>query len=167
MTPTWQATTSCGDVKVSGYTAKPDEEYDVELPWVSDHYLQTLGIPLVAGRYFSPADSATATKVTIVNQTFARHYFGSPQNALGHHVSRPRRPETDSMIVGVVRDAKHASVRDPADCHRLSPLRSGGEADCLLPSTSVPGSRQMRRQPASARPSPTSTTSSSCMTSPR
>jgi putative ABC transport system permease protein len=103
-----------GDVTVSGYTPKPDEEYDVELPWVSDNYLQTLGIPLVAGRYFSPADSATATKVTIVNETFARHYFGSAQNALGHHVSRPNRPETDSMIVGVVRDAKHQSVRDPA-----------------------------------------------------
>jgi predicted permease len=103
-----------GDVTVSGYQASTNEDYDVELPWVSDHYLQTLGIPLVAGRYFSPADSATATKVTIVNETFARHYFGNPQSALGHHVVRPRRPETDSMIVGVVRDAKHASVRDPS-----------------------------------------------------
>jgi putative ABC transport system permease protein len=103
-----------GDVKVSGSNPKADEDFEVELPWVSDRYLQTLGIPLVAGRYFSASDSATATKVVIVNQAFARHYFGSPQNALGHHVSRPNRPETDSMIVGVVGDAKHASVRDPA-----------------------------------------------------
>ena len=36
------------------------------------------------------ADSATATKVTIVNETFARHYFGSAQSALGHHVSPAR-----------------------------------------------------------------------------
>jgi predicted permease len=91
-----------------------DEGYEVEVPWVSDHYLQTLGIPLVAGRYFSPTDSATATKVAIVNETFARHYYGNAESALGHHVTRTRRPETDSMIVGVVRDAKHASVRDPA-----------------------------------------------------
>jgi putative ABC transport system permease protein len=103
-----------GDVKVSGYTPKPNEDYTVELPWVSDNYLQTLGIPLVAGRYFSSSDSATATKVLIVNETFARHYFGNAQNALGHHVSRPERPETDSMIVGVVRDARHQTVRDPA-----------------------------------------------------
>jgi predicted permease len=103
-----------GDVKVSGSSSQLDEDYNVELPWVSDNYLQTLGIPLVAGRYFSPADSATATKVAIVNETFARHYFGTAQNALGRHVSRPQRPETDSMIVGVVRDAKHESVRDPA-----------------------------------------------------
>jgi predicted permease len=103
-----------GNVEVSGSRVAADEDYEVELPWVSDHYLQTLGISLVAGRYFSPADSATATKVAIVNETFAQHYFGNAQSALGHHVTRPRRPETDSMIVGVVRDVKHASVRDPA-----------------------------------------------------
>jgi putative ABC transport system permease protein len=114
-----------GDVEVSGYTSKPDEDYNVELPWVSDNYLQTLGIPLVAGRYFSPADTATATKVILVNETFARHYFGSAQNALGHHVSRPQRPETDSMIVGVVRDAKHASVRDPAIATAYRPFVQG------------------------------------------
>jgi predicted permease len=120
-----------GDVKVSGYTPKSDEEYEVELPWVSDHYLQTLGIPLVAGRYFSSADSATATKVIIVNQSFARHYFGSPQNALGHHVSRPERPETDSMIVGVVGDAKHASVRDPATATAYRPFVQGERSVAL------------------------------------
>jgi len=103
-----------GSVTVSDSRVNADQEYDVEVPWVSDHYLQTLGIPLVAGRYFSPTDSATATKVAIVNETFARHYYGNAESALGHHVTRTRRPETDSMIVGVVRDAKHASVRDPA-----------------------------------------------------
>ena len=66
-----------GDVTVAGYTAKPDADLNVELPWISDNYLQTLGIPLVAGRYFSPADSATATRVLIVNETFARHYLAA------------------------------------------------------------------------------------------
>ena len=103
-----------GDVEVAGYTPKPDEDYNVELPWVSERYLQTLGIPLVAGRYFSSGDSATATKVIVVNETFARHFFGTAEKALGHHVSRPHHPDTDSMIVGVVRDARHQSVRDPA-----------------------------------------------------
>jgi putative ABC transport system permease protein len=114
-----------GDVTVTGYTAKPDEDLNVELPWISDNYLQTLGIPLVAGRYFSPADSATSTRVIIVNETFARHYFGSPQNALGHHVSRPQRPETDAMIAGVVRDAQHTTVRDPATATAYRPFVQG------------------------------------------
>jgi predicted permease len=111
-----------GDVNVAGYTPKEDEDFEVELPWVSDGYLQTLGIPLVAGRYFSASDSATATKVIIVNQAFARHYFGSSQNALGRHVTRHNLPETDSMIVGVVGDAKHASVRDPASATLYRPF---------------------------------------------
>ncbi len=121
-----------GDVTVPGSQAPPDEGYEVELPSVSDHYLQTLGIPLVAGRYFSPADSATATKVAIVNETFARHYFGNAQSALGHHVIRPRRPETDSMIVGVVRDAKHASLRDPSMATAYRPFLQAERPAALI-----------------------------------
>lgn len=110
-----------GDLSVSGYTPKPDEEFDVELPWVSNGYLQTLGIPLVAGRLFQPSDSATSQKVAVVNERFVRHYFHSPQAALGQHVSRPGRPATDAMIVGVVADVKHASVREAptATCYTL------------------------------------------------
>jgi putative ABC transport system permease protein len=99
-----------GDVVVSGYIPKPDEEFDVELPWVSTGYLQTLDVPLVAGRYFSAADTATATKAAIVNESFVRHYFASANAALGQHVSRPWR-SMDAIIVGVVRDAKHENVR--------------------------------------------------------
>ena len=103
-----------GDVLVSGYTPQSDENFDVELPWVSDGYLQTLGIPLLAGRYFATSDTATSQKVAIVNESFARHFFGGASAALGHHVSRSNRPATDAMIVGVVRDVKHTTVRDPA-----------------------------------------------------
>lgn len=103
-----------GDALVSGYTPKPDEEFNVELPWVSSSYLQTLGVPLVAGRMFNASDTATSQKVAIVNVSFAQHFFSSPQAAIGQHVSRPRRPATDAVIVGVVADVKHTSVRDPA-----------------------------------------------------
>jgi predicted permease len=103
-----------GDVVVSDYKPKPDEEFDVELPWVSNGYLQTLGVPLVAGRFFNASDTVTSQKVAIVNVSFARHFFASPQAAIGRHVGRPDRPSTDAAIVGVVADVKHTSVRDPA-----------------------------------------------------
>jgi predicted permease len=104
-----------GDVYVTAFPAKPDDpEFDIELPWVSSEYLQTLGIPLVAGRYFATSDTASSQRVAIVSESFARHYFASPQAALGRHAGRPRRPMTDAVIVGVVRDAKHATVRDPS-----------------------------------------------------
>ena len=110
-----------GDMVPAGYTGKPDEEFDVELPWVSNGYLQTLGVPLVAGRIFNAGDTATSQRVAIVNESFAKHYFSSAQAALGHHVSRPKKADTDAVIVGVVRDVKHVSVRDPAvaTCYTL------------------------------------------------
>jgi predicted permease len=110
-----------GDMVPLGSTPKPDEEFDVELPWVSDGYLQTLGVPLVMGRYFNAGDTATSPRVAIVNESFAKHYFGSAQAAQGHQLYRPNRPNTDATIVGVVRDVKHSSVRDPAvpTCYTL------------------------------------------------
>jgi putative ABC transport system permease protein len=93
----------------------------VELPWVSNGYLQTLGVPLVAGRYFNPGDTATSQRVMIVNESYARHYFGNAQEAVGRHAYRPSHAESDAAIVGVVRDVKHSSVRDPAiaTCYTL------------------------------------------------
>ena len=64
-------------------TPKPDEEFDVELPWVSNGYLQTLGVPLVAGRYFNASDTATSQRVAMVNESFAQHYFAAAQRRWG------------------------------------------------------------------------------------
>ena len=110
-----------GDMLPVGYASKPDDEFDVELPWVSNGYLQTLGVPLRVGRYFNQGDTATSLRVAIVNESFAKHYFGSAQQALGRSVSRPNKPGTDATIVGVVADVKHSSVRDPAiaTCYTL------------------------------------------------
>ena len=103
-----------GDVYVTGFQEKPAaDEFDVELPWVSNDYLQTLGVPLVAGRYFNRSDTSTSQRVAVVNESFVRHYFGSPQAALGRHTGRPDRPATDAVIVGVTADVKHTSVQDP------------------------------------------------------
>jgi predicted permease len=103
---------TAGDVYVTGYSARQDEEeFDVELPWVNTSYLQTMGIRLVAGRTFGGNDTATSQRVAVVNESFVKHYFASPQAALGRHVGRPNRPKTDAIIVGVVADVKHTSVK--------------------------------------------------------
>ncbi len=110
-----------GDMVPAGYAGKPDDEFDVELPWVSNDYLQTMGVPLVVGRVFNTSDTATSQRVAVVNESFAKHYFGGAQQALGRIVARPNKPGTDASIVGVVRDVKHSSVRDAsiATCYTL------------------------------------------------
>jgi putative ABC transport system permease protein len=101
-----------GDISIAGYHEKEDEDMDVELPSVTPGYFSTLGIPLVAGREFNAGDAATSQKVAIVNEALARHFFGSARNALGHYLGRHNKP--DIAIVGVVKDSRHNSPRDPA-----------------------------------------------------
>ena len=110
-----------GDVLVAGYTPPPNEDYDVELPWVSDGYLQTLGVPLLAGRYFNAGDTATSSKVAIVNEIFREAFLRKRSSGAGTSREPSNAPATDAMIVGVVKDVKHASVRDPATptCYTL------------------------------------------------
>ena len=100
-----------GNIAIVGYTPKEEEDMDAELPFVTPGYFSTLGIPLLAGREFTPADTTAAQKIAIVNELFARHYFGSARNALGHYIGR--RDEEKIAIVGVVKDSHHTNPRDP------------------------------------------------------
>jgi ABC-type antimicrobial peptide transport system permease subunit len=92
---------------------------------VSSGYLETLGVPLLAGRYFATSDTAASAKVAIVNESFVLHYFASVGAAVGQHVNRPNHPGSDAIIVGVVRDVKHESVRDPATATCYIPFAQG------------------------------------------
>ena len=55
---------------------------------VSDKYFDALGIPLIQGRYFQPADTATSDKVVIISRTIARQYFPGG-DAIGKRAPRP------------------------------------------------------------------------------
>ncbi len=61
-------------------------------------------MPLVAGRDFDERDVASRRTVLIVNETFARHYFGA-ENPVGRFVGLDRGV-FDVEIIGVVKDSK-------------------------------------------------------------
>jgi len=103
-----------GNIAIAGYAEKPEEDMNVEQPDVSADYFSTLQMPLLAGRTFTQQDSAGSQKVAVVNESFARHFFGDPQQALGHSIGYGGAVvKTDTVIVGVVKDAKHTSLREP------------------------------------------------------
>ena len=79
---------------------------------VSPGYFATLGIPLSLGRDFSLADANNTHGVVVVNQTFARRYYGN-LNPVGHWLALGNEPGTkaDTEIVGVVRDSRFFDVR--------------------------------------------------------
>ncbi|HJZ82485.1 MAG TPA: ABC transporter permease, partial [Pyrinomonadaceae bacterium] len=74
----------------------------------SPRFLETLNIPLRAGRRFSEADNATAPKVILVNETLARRYWPN-QNAVGKHILIGRQP-APAEIVGVTADVKNKGL---------------------------------------------------------
>jgi predicted permease len=104
-----------GNVTIAGYAEKSNEDMNVEQPNVSVDYFSTLQMPLLAGRGFTGQDRTGSQSVAVVNENFARHFFGDPQQALGHFLGNGGGTgvKTDVAIVGVVRDAKHTGLREP------------------------------------------------------
>jgi putative ABC transport system permease protein len=102
------------NITIEGYAAKPDEDVDVETPWVTPNYFAALGIPVIVGRDLTEADTASSQKVALVNKSFAVKFFGSPQKALGHSIGSGGGSDVklDTQIVGVVGDAKQHGVRE-------------------------------------------------------
>jgi predicted permease len=103
---TWSMT-----VRIDGYTPKEGEDMNPSVDGVGPRYFSTMGIPLVAGREFTEKDTAKAPKVAIINETMARKYWphGSP---IGRRFGIGRSNPTDIEIVGVVKDSKHATLRE-------------------------------------------------------
>ncbi|MGH7249258.1 MAG: FtsX-like permease family protein, partial [Pseudomonadota bacterium] len=90
-------------VVVEGYAPKPGEQMQ---PWfnaVSPGYFSTLGIPLVAGREFLVSDEGRKDKIGIVNERFAKRFFGRADRAVGRHFGMGGDPgsKADIEIVGV------------------------------------------------------------------
>jgi len=68
-----------------------------DVTYVTPGYFDTLQMPLLAGRTFTDADGPAAQHVAVVNQAFARKFYGGT-NPVGHHVNK------DTLIVGEVAD---------------------------------------------------------------
>jgi predicted permease len=78
---------------------------------VGADYFKVMGMPIIAGRTFSPRDTEQSQHVAVVNQALARQLYGS-EPALGRHFSLAGRDHYDFEIVGVVKDAHYDSLRD-------------------------------------------------------
>jgi predicted permease len=99
-------------VRVEGYEPKEDEDMNPNFNYVGPRFFETLGITRVSGRDFSDADALSAPKVAVVNETFARYFFGD-QDPIGRRFGLGRRSQGfDFTIVGLVRDGKASSLRE-------------------------------------------------------
>jgi predicted permease len=86
---------------------------------VSPGFIETLGMQLVDGRAYTERDVRSAgtkpgrPRMAIVNEAFARRYFGG-RSPVGARVGPGNRPDTttDIEIVGVVREISRVNMRD-------------------------------------------------------
>jgi len=91
------------ELEVRGYVPSRNESMNTYRNVISPGYFSLLRIPLVEGRDFTARDDEGSQPVMIVNQTFARRYFGGGQ-VLGRQVHGWGRWFT---VVGIARDSKH------------------------------------------------------------
>ena len=95
-----------------------------DVVYVTPGYFDTLQMPLLAGRTFTDADSPNTQRVAMVNQAFARKFYGG-SNPVGRYVNK------DTLIVGEVSDTWIVS-----GIYQGAPLTS--EQTMYIPAAQVP-----------------------------
>jgi predicted permease len=100
-------------INVSAYLpSSQPASFNAQFNIVSPHYFETLGIPLLVGRDFTPEESAqNPARVAIVNLAMARRLFGD-LNALGKQFQMIEGKFPPLQIVGVVANSKYNDLRE-------------------------------------------------------
>jgi putative ABC transport system permease protein len=89
---------------------RPAARYNLALPG----YIETMKIPLIAGRTFTDRDNASAPMVAIVDSTFVQKYLPG-EDPLGKLVANNATRDKPYTIIGVV---GHVATRDLAEERR-------------------------------------------------
>jgi putative ABC transport system permease protein len=87
-------------------------------------YFDTLSIPIVRGRDFSPQDQASSPSVVIVNETYARRNWPNA-DPIGKSVwvgCDAGRARNLAQVVGVAKDAKYESLDEAPRSYVYRPL---------------------------------------------
>jgi putative ABC transport system permease protein len=110
---------SSAPIEIDGYQPAPDEQPNADYLQVSEDYLSTLGIPLVAGREFTKNDDENAPRVVIINETLAGKYWPG-KDPIGQRL----KVKNDWMqIVGVAKNVKYETKLEPPRSFFYVPVR--------------------------------------------
>jgi predicted permease len=106
-------------VVVQGRARRPEDHIDrpdgTGWPFMSavgPDYFETVGMTILRGRGLTVLDEKNAPRVAVINETFARYYFGA-ENPIGRRFGFGLK-DSEIEIVGVVKDAKYDNLREPA-----------------------------------------------------
>jgi len=109
-TPPFTGSYNGTNVDVDGRKLPPDQELTTGVCVTDANYFQTMQIPLLQGRLYTPEEATQIRHVVVVNETFVRKILGG-QNPLGRKVTIYMKDEIEpSEIIGVVADHKHLGL---------------------------------------------------------
>ena len=91
-----------------------DKKDTSKLNRVSDHFFSTTGTPLLAGRDFDGRDRLHSPPVAIVNEAFAKKFFGgaTPLGRTFRDGDEVDKPHPLIEIVGLAKNAKYRDLRE-------------------------------------------------------
>ncbi|HEU5217341.1 MAG TPA: FtsX-like permease family protein, partial [Gemmatimonadales bacterium] len=137
------------DVSVEGFKKDADTDANSRFNEVGPGFFHTMGIPLLAGREFTPADQVGTARVAVVNEAFARK-FHLGRNAVGKHMTDRGNEKLDIEIVGLVKDSKYSEVKQEIPPVFNLPYRQDSTlgAVTFYVRTSLPPEALMRSIPA-------------------
>ncbi|MBL8210231.1 MAG: ABC transporter permease [Bryobacterales bacterium] len=117
--PLWSTDGAYNTVRPEGFLAANPSDLKVHRTSVSPGYFALLEIPLLEGRDFVESDTKQAAEVMIVDQAFARRFYGGA-SPVGRRVALGKKTVT---IVGLVRDSRYFSFTEGPRPHFYRPFR--------------------------------------------
>jgi putative ABC transport system permease protein len=95
--------------RLDGPAADPSAPQNANVAWITDGYLESMGVPLLAGRGFTARDTAGTDRVVIINRRLARQVFGEA-DPIGRLVRVGNSRQAPFQVVGVVGDERHTGI---------------------------------------------------------
>ena len=97
----------------------------------SSGYFETLGVPLVSGRFINERDARGAARNVVVNEALARKYWPPDGNAVGQRLSIGNGEMM--TVIGVVGDVRELGLDGPPEPGVFIPLDQVGEGAFMRP----------------------------------
>jgi len=132
----------------------PNDAFEATMSPVTDGYFDTMKIPVLSGRAFTRQDMDANSSAIIVNEAFARRYFGQ-EIAVGRTLEGRFNGNNDNSgqynVVGIVADTRYDLRRSAAPI-LYAPLRTNGTIHVRVEGDPSGGTAQFRDAIRSADP---------------